>query len=124
MVDSTMPVSADSDNVNTPTGYRVARGDRFPVSSSDASLIKGMIRRGDVQSDIAAYFGCNSGRISEINTGKLFPEVSEAPANRLPPAGPYMIGRAAVRARETLLALGELIAEALSDIDGFEGGAG
>jgi hypothetical protein len=51
-------------------------------------LIKGMLRRGDSQSDIAACFLVNSGRIAEINTGERSPEV-EAALEELPPGPPY-----------------------------------
>jgi hypothetical protein len=54
-----------------------------------AGLIKGMLARGDKQSDIAACFLINGGRISEINTGEHFADVPPAPADLLPPAGPY-----------------------------------
>jgi hypothetical protein len=54
-----------------------------------AALIKGMIRRGDPQSDIAACFLVNGGRISEINTGKRFYHVEAALPEELPPPGPY-----------------------------------
>ena len=50
-----------------------------------ASLIKGMLNRGDDQSDIAAFFLVNSGRIAEINTGQRFSEVRPMPINKLPP---------------------------------------
>jgi hypothetical protein len=54
----------------------------------EASLIKGMLARGDLQSDIAAYFRVNGGRISEINTGQRFSEIA-AVIDNLPPQGPY-----------------------------------
>lgn len=54
-----------------------------------ASLIKGMLKRGDRQSDIAACFLINSGRIAEINTGQRFMEAVAAAEIDLPPAGPY-----------------------------------
>jgi len=59
-----------------------------------AALIKGMIARGDRQSDIAACFLTNGGRVSEINTGnastgKRFAHVRPAPSDQLPPCGPY-----------------------------------
>lgn len=57
----------------------------------DASLIKGMLIRKDKQSDIAAYFGVNGGRISEINTGKTFFSAPVSPAEFLPPPGPYRV---------------------------------
>jgi hypothetical protein len=49
------------------------------LSISDAAMIKKMLREGAYQHQIAAVFETNSGRISEINTGKRFPEVPPAP---------------------------------------------
>jgi hypothetical protein len=54
-----------------------------------ARLIKGMLLRGYDQSDIAACFLINGGRISEINTGKRFPEVTAGSPDELPPPPPY-----------------------------------
>lgn len=51
-------------------------------------IIKGMLIRGDDQSDIAACFQINAGRVSEINTGKAHPNV-RARRRNLPPRGPY-----------------------------------
>jgi hypothetical protein len=34
------------------------------LDPADVPAIKGMLARGDVQSDIAAYFGVNAGRIA------------------------------------------------------------
>lgn len=60
------------------------------LTAADAAVAKAMLARGDRQSDIAAYFKVNAGRISEINTGKRFTSV--APANdNLPPPGPYSV---------------------------------
>lgn len=53
------------------------------------ALIKGMLTRGDRQSDIASCFGINSGRVAETNRGQRFTHVSPAPLNELPPPGPY-----------------------------------
>jgi hypothetical protein len=53
-----------------------------------AALIKGMLARGDRQSDIAACFLVNSGRVAEIHTGQKFAHVVSADADHLPPAGP------------------------------------
>jgi hypothetical protein len=58
------------------------------ATEADAAIIKGMLARGDAQHDIAAYFGSNSGRICETNTGRRFRRVAAAPADRLPPPGP------------------------------------
>jgi len=48
-----------------------------------------MLARGDRQSDIAAYFKVNSGRICEINTGQRFVRVQPAAPDQIPPPGPY-----------------------------------
>lgn len=54
-------------------------------------IIKAMLRRGDKQSDIAACFGTNGGRISEINTGQRYATVHACePHEALPPSGPYL----------------------------------
>jgi hypothetical protein len=59
------------------------------LSAADAAKVKAMLARGDRQSDIAAYFSVNGGRISEINTGKTFPSVTAAAPRDVPPPGPY-----------------------------------
>lgn len=90
------------------------------LNEKEIAIVKGMLKRGDRQHDIAAFFGINGGRVAEIHTGLRGREVREAPQDDLPPTGPYMAGRSALRARETLLALRELIDDALTDIDTFE----
>lgn len=92
----------------------------MPLDDGEIAIVKGMIARGDRQHDIAAYFGVNGGRIGEINTGKRGEGVIAAPASDLPPPGPYMAGRSALRARETLTALRDLIDDTIKDIDLYE----
>lgn len=58
------------------------------LSAEDAAIVKGMLARGDLQSDIASYFRTNSGRISEINTGKRHADVIPADAQVLPARDP------------------------------------
>ena len=72
------------------------------LSSFDASLVKGMLDRGDRQHDIAAWFGVNGGRVAEIATGQTFEHVGKATPEELPPSGPYP------SARETAVALAAL----------------
>lgn len=92
------------------------------LTDAEIAVVKGMIARGDRQHDIAAYFGENGGRIGEINTGKRGSHVPAAPVDEhLPPPGPYLAGRSALRARETLQALRDLIDDAMRDIDLYEG---
>lgn len=69
---------------------------RVPTAEQ-AALIKAMLARGDMEHDVAAFFGLNPGRISEVNTGKRFPEVAAAPASLLPPPGPYQVGAGGAR---------------------------
>ena len=41
------------------------------LTAQDIADIKGRLRQGEYQHDIAADYGLNQGRVSEINTGKL-----------------------------------------------------
>ena len=102
----------------------------MPFSNSEVAIVKGMIIRGDKQSDIAAYFGVNGGRISEVNTEKYGADVKAAPMSELPPPGPYFAsGRSILHATDTLKALRDLIDGALDDMKKYadvskEGGGG
>lgn len=90
-------------------------------NNDEISIVKGMILRGDKQSDIAAYFGVNGGRISEVNTEKYGSDVKAQSQDRLPPPGPYFAsGRSTLRATQTLSALRDLIDETLSEMRDFE----
>jgi hypothetical protein len=92
-----------------------ARNSGIRLNESDAAVIKAMIRRGDRQHDIAAWFGVNSGRVAEISTGKNFPSVAPADRANLPPQGPYPSGRDAAIALEALASARKVLetAEAL-----------
>ncbi len=52
------------------------------LTAEDASLIRGMIERGDRHHDIAAFYGVNQGRIAEIKEGSRFRE-SRQPALKI-----------------------------------------
>jgi hypothetical protein len=65
------------------------------LTAKDAELIKGMIERGDRHHDIAAFFGVNQGRISEIKEGARFAATSAADPEDLPPQGPYLTPKVA-----------------------------
>ena len=65
------------------------------LTAEDASLIRGMIERGDRHHDIAAFFGVNQGRIAEIKEGSRFPGIPAACAEDLPPKGPYLTPKSA-----------------------------
>jgi hypothetical protein len=94
----------------------------MPLTGAEIAIAKGMLLRGDKQHDIAAYFGVNSARINDIyqHTRGIGVGVDPAPEHDLPPPGPYLAGRSAIRARETLKALRDLIDGVLSDIDLYE----
>ena len=62
------------------------------LTEDEASIIKGMLLRGDRQHDIAAWFGVNGGRIGEISKGRKFLAVTPQ-AENLPRPGPYMSGQ-------------------------------
>jgi hypothetical protein len=76
-----------------------------------------MVNRGDRHHDIAAWFGVNQGRIAEVIAGDLFPNAPLAPANELPPPGPYSSGRSAHRAVKALEHAKEALEKAAQDIE-------
>ena len=83
----------------------------------DASIVKGMIARGDRHHDIAAWFGVNQGRIAEVNAGTIHADVAIASAESLPPPGPYSSGRAAHRAISALDAAKLALDQAKATVD-------
>jgi hypothetical protein len=93
-----------------------ARPSGVHLTAADAAQAKGMLLRGDRQHDIAAWFGVNGGRIAEIATGLTFRDVGPAPAEDLPPPGPYLTGRAASEALRALEAAKAALAAAESRI--------
>ena len=106
-------------------GHAAPDNDR--LNDEVAAIVKGMLLRGDKQSDIAACFLINGGRISEINTGKRFGDVVPAPEPLLPPPGPYPSffdiwkhKRGAWRARVALENVADLIQQAIVAIHKIE----
>lgn len=89
----------------------------------EAALVKGMLDRGDKQSDIAAFFGVNIGRVCEVNTGRKWPDV-RAHHSDLPPPGPYMAARSAYRMKQALERAKMEIDAALLDIACWEAADG
>jgi hypothetical protein len=73
------------------------------LDSADAAYVKGMINRHDRQHDIAAYFAVNGGRIGETSTGANFSAVAPASQVSLPPAAPYLVLSATLRAEADAL---------------------
>lgn len=82
------------------------------LTDQDAVVIKGMIKRGDRQHDIAAWFGVNAGRIAEVATGRTFRSVETPDRINLPPRGPYTSGRDARFALEALASAQQALASA------------
>ena len=82
---------------------RRAQPSGISLSTADAALIKGMLRRGDRQHDIAAWFGVNGGRVAEIAVGARFAEIQAASLGKLPPRGPYPRAAQALAAIESLV---------------------
>ncbi len=56
------------------------------LTNREAAIIRGMIRRGDKQHDIAAWFGENQARIAEVDAGS-HGQIAPADAADLPPKG-------------------------------------
>lgn len=78
-----------------------ASGNR--LAYKDVRFALGMLKRGDRQHDIAAYFGVNGGRIAEIATGMGdYPNAQPFEEQDLPPPGPYLTKYALQSVIETL----------------------
>jgi hypothetical protein len=74
------------------------------LSPTDAAIVKGMLLRGDRQSDIASFFSVNPGRIAEIAVGDRFADVIAASPEELPAPGPYLATQTAVEVANALAA--------------------
>jgi hypothetical protein len=93
----------------------------YTLNEHDAAVIKGMLKRGDVQSDIAAWFGVNGGRIAEINTGQRWSSIKPADIDLLSPPGPYNLAlRSAFEVRKTLEHLRDRINATLTQLSQWE----
>ena len=91
------------------------------LDEQDAGIAKAMLKRGDRQHDIAAWFGVNAGRIAEIATGRRFRHVPPADRGNLPPPGPYPTGRDATIALNALVAARQALASAEAVIRQYAG---
>lgn len=83
-------------------------GDDEELTNDDASIVKGMIGRGDKNENIAAFFGVNQRAVSHVRTGKKFPNAKAANATALPPPGPYGVDPIYVRFYQTMTRVNEL----------------
>jgi hypothetical protein len=75
------------------------------TTPADAAVIKGQLLRGDVQADIAALWGTNSGRICETNRGQRYADIEPAPPSSLPPPGPPIVRATAATIQVTGVAV-------------------
>jgi hypothetical protein len=63
-----------------------AQASGFTLDHNDVPIILGMLKRGDRDHDIAAWFGVNQGRIKDAKDGK-YGSGQPAPSHTLPPKG-------------------------------------
>ncbi len=87
------------------------------LTAQDASLVKGMIQRGDRHHDIAAWFGVNQGRIAEVKDGTHFGGAPVAAAKDLPPPGPYSTPKTVQNAIQALETAAKTLESAMGDIN-------
>ena len=83
-------------------------GDDEELTTNDASLVKGMIKRGDKNEAIAAYFGVNQRAVSNVRSGQKFTTIAAASIDRLPPPGPYGVDPIYVRFYQTMTKVNQL----------------
>lgn len=66
---------------------------KMTITTQDAKVIIGMVKRGDAQHNVAAWFGENPGRVAEALQG-AYGTSEAAPKESLPPSGaPGIKGR-------------------------------
>ncbi|MEE2746224.1 MAG: hypothetical protein VX617_05015 [Pseudomonadota bacterium] len=88
------------------------------LSEDEASIVKGMLKRGDRQHDVASWFGVNAGRIAEIATGQKFLLV-EPTKSLLPPPGPYRTAQQIDKAKKQLVRLRRRFKDGSLNIEQF-----
>lgn len=90
------------------------------LNDLDIATIKGMLARGDRAEDIATYFGTQRARIREIGEGDCGAHIAATANEALPPPGPYVTGRSALKALDTLIAVRLMIDQAMDEMDVYE----
>jgi len=88
------------------------------MTEREASIIKGMINRGDKQQWIVAWFGGihNHDHIAEIKKGLAFTHISPTKPDELPPLGPYASGRSVHHALIALNAVKALTEQVVTEL--------
>lgn len=87
------------------------------LTEADAAIVKGMLLRGDRQSDIASCFGVNQGEIAKIKNGSKHPRIVASPLSELPAPGPYKPVRDYLAYAGELERVRSLLVGILADID-------
>lgn len=92
------------------------------VTKEMAGLIKGMLKRGDINQYIVAFFGgeLNPARIAEIKAGTLHPDVPAVLPADLPPPGPYPTHAQLWKMRATLEVVNHHVIEAIAHLRKME----
>jgi hypothetical protein len=83
---------------NAPRAERIAT----QITPEVAAQIKGMLLRGDRQSDIASFFQINQGRIYEVKFAPKYTRVLPCDPSALPDRGPYVVVSKIVHVRATI----------------------
>lgn len=90
------------------------------LTQEQASIAKGLLARGEKQHDIAAFLGCNGGRIAEIAKGKKFADVKPAIRRELPTPAALVSGYSVHIARQAIMRAKLALDTALSFLDDCE----
>ena len=81
------------------------------LNNDQIAQVKGLLKFGHKQHDIAAYFGVNGGRIAEVSTGKVGAGIAPAKAENLPNINQqkvrYFTAKQSIKEQEEIL--GDLI---------------
>ncbi|MDQ0392667.1 hypothetical protein [Labrys monachus] len=102
------------------------------LTNQDASIVLGMIARGDKDNDIAAWFGVIQARVTEVKKGAHGPAVRAVDDNLPPRGAPGPKGRRARYSVEKALGIlrkggADSVAEAIAVLEGaiakFDNGA-
>lgn len=89
------------------------------ITPAMIATIKGMLRRGDRQFDIATWWDLPLTHVNNISTRKRGREIVAAPSETLPPQGPYQIVSVDAHARlqEAAAVPTKTLQEVLSRLD-------
>jgi hypothetical protein len=72
------------------------------LTLDQVAIAKGLLARGEKQHDIAAFLGCNGGRVAEIKTGAKHADVKPAAKKDLPTSADMASGHALFLAEQAI----------------------